>query len=266
MHETVTILGCGWLGKIVGKEMAARGISVYGSYRRPEVETELQSLNIEGFQLDFNDDLTVPDEIIEQTKYVLVFIPPSAAKELIYPQLLTELVNQFDSDSRVIFSSSTGVYPRTEGTYNEEYRIDPSLPNRLLPAERALQEKLGERLTILRLAGLIGPKRHPAYSLSGKTLSDDGSNPINLIHAFDIVSAIDLILENAYFGRTYNLVSPDHPPKKAYYNAAARHFNVAPAIYGNERATNRLINGNAIERETSFRYRHALDNFDDFLR
>jgi len=262
----VTILGCGWLGKIVGKALLDNGFSVSGSYRRDEVEEELKSIGIEGFYFDFNQSLSIPDAIIDKTTHLLVFITPSSAKELSYPELLVKLISQFHKDVSVVFSSSTGVYPQSAGTYDESFEIDPTKPNRLFPAENALRNLLENRLTILRLAGLIGPERHPAYSLSGKTIENNGENPVNLIHAYDITAAIEMILKNAYFGRTYNLVSPNHPQKKAYYTAAAEHFGLKPPIYGQKTAADRLISGNEIERDTSFRYSHALDNFDDFLR
>jgi nucleoside-diphosphate-sugar epimerase len=264
--QTTVILGCGWLGQIVGEAQVQKGITVYGSYRRPEVDKKLTEKGIQGFELDFNKDLNVPSEICAKATHVFIFITPSSAKERSYPELLTCLMDQFPSGVKVIFSSSSGVYPKAAGTYNEKYKLDPSIPNRLLPAELALQKLLNKRLIILRLAGLIGPERHPAYSLSGKTLKDDGSNPVNLIHAKDIVAAIEWLCENAYFGHTYNLASPKHPSKKEYYTTAANHFGVSPPEFGEERATNRLVEGNLIEQETSFRYNHALDNFDDFLR
>lgn len=264
--QTTVILGCGWLGQIVGEAQVQKGITVYGSYRRAEVNKKLTEIGINGFELDFNEYLNLPTEIREKATHVMIFITPSSAKARSYPELLTGLLSQFPANVKVLFSSSSGVYPKSEGTYDEQYKLDPSIPNRLLPAELALQKLLGQRLTILRLAGLIGPKRHPAYSLSGKELNDDGSNPVNLIHAKDIVSAIDWLCENEYFGHTYNLASPSHPSKKEYYTMAADSFGITPPKFGQDRATKRLIVGNLIEEETSFRYNHALDNFDDFLR
>ncbi|MCR9171902.1 MAG: NAD-dependent epimerase/dehydratase family protein [bacterium] len=262
----VVILGCGWLGQIVGEALVRKGYDVYGSYRRPEVEQKLDDLGIQGFELDFNADLNLPEKVITDADFVFAFITPSSAKSISYDALLENLFRQFPESARMIFSSSTGIYPKDAGEYDESYEFDPSLPNRLLPAETAIRKSFGNRLTILRLGGLIGPKRHPAYSLSGKEVLNNGMNPINLIHARDIVAAIEWFMDNGYFGRTYNLVYPHHPPKRDYYSEATKHFGVEPPKFGTEPAVNRLIEGNEIEQNTSFRYRHALDNFDDFLR
>ncbi|MDB3907769.1 hypothetical protein N9355_09890 [Crocinitomicaceae bacterium] len=265
-EQKVVILGCGWLGQIVGEALVKKGSSVYGSFRRPEVAEKLEEIGIRGFELDFNESAKLSDAIVQDTTHVLVFITPSSSKRISYDALMTELLKQFPKTVKVIFSSSTGVYPKEGGEYNESFDIDPNLPNRLLPAENALRTLLGNRLNILRLAGLIGPKRHPAYNLSGRELLSNGMNPINLIHANDIVSAIEWLLDNDYFGHTYNLVNPNHPSKNAYYSEAAEYFGVEPPKFGTESAEDRLITGNAIEQETSFRYHHALDNFRDFLR
>ncbi|GAB5417649.1 MAG: SDR family oxidoreductase [Crocinitomicaceae bacterium] len=265
-ENKIVILGCGWLGQIVGETFSKRGAKVYGSYRREEVNKTLLNKGIEGFALDFNEELTLPAKILNEATHVLVFIPPSSAKTRSYPELLVKLLEQFPKEVKVVFSSSTGVYPKEAGTYDEQFELDPTIPNRLLPAELALKQLRKKHLTILRLSGLIGPGRHPAYSLSGKEMKDDGSNPVNLIHSLDIVNAIVCLFENDYFGATYNLCTPEHPSKKDYYTEAAKHFQIAPPVFGEKLAVTRLVLGNRIERETSFRYNHVLDNFDDFLR
>lgn len=265
-EQKVVILGCGWLGQIVGGALVRKGSQVLGSFRRPEVAEELENLGITGFALDFNESSKIPEVAIQETTHVLIFITPSSSKRISYDKLLRELMEQFPETVKVIFSSSTGVYPKDPGEYDESFNFDPKLPNRLLPAENALRESLGSRLNILRLAGLIGPKRHPAYNLSGKEILNNGMNPINLIHASDIASAIEWLVDNDYFGHTYNLVYPNHPAKNAYYSEAAAYFGIKPPEFGTESAESRLIMGNAIEQETSFRYRYAIDNFGDFLR
>ncbi len=262
----IVILGCGWLGQIVGEAFSKRGAQVYGSYRREEVKTKLSKKGIEGFELDFNEELSLPSQLVNEATHVLVFITPSSAKSRSYPELLVGLLEQFPKEIKVVFSSSSGVYPKYAGTYDEQFELDPTIPNRLLPAELALKQLVQNHLTILRLSGLIGPRRHPAYSLSGKEMKDDGSNPVNLIHAFDIVNAIVWFFENDYFGTTYNLCAPEHPSKKEYYTEAAKHFGIAPPNFGEKIAVKRLVLGNRIECDTSFRYNHALHNFDDFLR
>ena len=265
-EQKVVILGCGWLGQIVGEALVKKGSHVFGSFRRSEVAEELEKLGITGFELDFNESLKIPEVVIQGTTHVLIFIPPSSSKRISYDTLLSELMAHFPETVQVILSSSTGIYPKDPGEYDESFNFDPKLPNRLLPAENTLRESLGSRLNILRLAGLIGPKRHPAYNLSGREVLNNGMNPINLIHASDIVGAIEWLLDNDYFGHTYNLVNPNHPAKNAYYSEAAAYFGIEPPEFGTEPAESRLITGNAIEQETSFRYRYAIDNFGDFLR
>jgi len=263
--QKVVILGCGWLGQIVGEALVKNGASVFGSFRRPEVADKLKEIGIKGFELEFNESSKLPDEILQEATLVLIFITPSSSKRISYEALMTELLDQFPDKTKVIFASSTGVYPKAAGEYSESFEIDPNLPNRLLPAENALRKLLGDRLNVLRLAGLIGPKRHPAYSLSGRELLTNGTNPINLIHANDVVLAIESLIDNDHFGHTFNLVNPNHPSKIAYYSEAAAYFDIESPKFGDELSENRLILGNAIELETPFRYGHAIDNFVDFL-
>jgi len=264
--EKILILGCGWLGQLVGQELSKNGYKVFGSYRSSQARKSLCEKGIHGFYIDFNESTKIPEDVIEGATHVFIFLPPSAAKTKAYEELLYDLAKQFSNSIQVIFSSSTGVYPSSSGTYDENFEIDPNKPNRLFPAESTLRNLLEKRLTIFRLGGLIGPGRHPAYSLSGKKLSNDGTNPVNLIHVNDIIIAVKWVCENNHFGHTYNLVHPDHPSKKAYYTEAAIHFGITPPEFGTEPAANRLVIGNVIEEQTSFEYRNALNNFDDFSR
>jgi nucleoside-diphosphate-sugar epimerase len=262
----VVILGCGWLGKIVGKHLNSSGFEVFGSYRRAAVHDELENIGIQGFEIDFDQKAEILKTVIDGTNYVLLFIPPSASSTRSYPELLIHLAEQFNEDVQFIFSSSTGVYPQSEGTYNEQFIIDPAQPNRLLPAEQTLQNALQDRITVVRLAGLIGPKRHPAYYMEGKSYSNDGSNPVNLIHASDISKAIEVFLRDGVFGKVFNLVSPEHPSKKDYYTAAAHYFGIKPPSFDGTGSTNRLIEGNVVTKQTSFQYSYHIDDFEDFLR
>jgi hypothetical protein len=71
---------------------------------------------------------------------------------------------------RIIFTSSTSVYGDTHGTVKENSPRNPSTASGrvLKELEDWLHNLPGTSVDILRLAGLVGPARHPGRFLPGK--------------------------------------------------------------------------------------------------
>jgi nucleoside-diphosphate-sugar epimerase len=127
-------------------------------------------------------------------------------------------------------------------------------------AEQKLEKLVGHRLTILRLAGLIGENRHPVKYFIQKNLIPNCNAPVNLVCQKDVINVIDLILEKQLFGKTYNIVNPSHPLKKDYYlNAAHELCNSLPKIeFGNG---GKLVLGTKFEEEIGFKYNFPIDDW-----
>ena len=64
----------------------------------------------------------------------------------------------------------------------------------------------GTSVDILRLAGLVGPGRHPGR-FAGKT-APDGEHGVNLVHLEDVIGAITLLLQAPKGGHIYNICAP----------------------------------------------------------
>lgn len=110
------------------------------------------------------------------------------------------------SQSQLVYTGSTSVYPQTDGSEVSELDTGLDFPGLrptaevLLEAEALLQEPLPgiQHAFTLRLAGIYGPGRH--YLLDqlreGKLeFAGSGDYLVNLIHRDDIVSAIFAALE-----------------------------------------------------------------------
>ncbi|MEO9373094.1 hypothetical protein ABI428_35485, partial [Pseudomonas aeruginosa] len=70
----------------------------------------------------------------------------------------------------------------------------------------------GTSVDILRLAGLVGPGRHPGRFFAGKT-APDGEHGVNLVHLEDVIGAITLLLQAPKGGHIYNICAPAHPAR-----------------------------------------------------
>jgi nucleoside-diphosphate-sugar epimerase len=91
---------------------------------------------------------------------------------------------------RIVFTSSTSVYGNVNGTVKEN---SPRLPQTasgqvLKELEDWLHNLPGTSVDILRLAGLVGPSRHPGRFFAGKS-APDGQHVVNLVHLQDVVAA-----------------------------------------------------------------------------
>lgn len=97
---------------------------------------------------------------------------------------------------RIIFTSSTSVYGDVQGIVKEGTPRNPvTASGRVLKElEDWLHNLPGTSVDILRLAGLVGPGRHPGRFFAGKT-APDGHHGVNLVHLDDVVSAITLLLQ-----------------------------------------------------------------------
>lgn len=134
---------------------------------------------------------------------------------------------------KVIFVSSTSVYGNIEGEVTEETEPRPSTESgrQLLASENIFKKHKGLQTTIIRFGGLIGRERHPINMLSGKKGLSNGNHPINLIHLDDCIQIIQSVLQNNWWGETFNGVFPYHPKKKDYYTPEAKKRNLQVPDY-----------------------------------
>jgi len=116
----------------------------------------------------------------------------------------------------------------------------------------------GTRVDILRLAGLVGPERHPGRFLANKTEVANGQSAVNLVHLEDVVSAITLLLQSSGEGRTYNICAPGHPKRSVFYPQMARELGLKAPEFAqqNQGSGGKVIDGSLICRELGFDYQY----------
>ena len=133
--------------------------------------------------------------------------------------VLREVESRVD---RVIYLSSISVYGQTGGEWvDESFPCQPDRDNGrvCLEAEQVLASLLGERATILRLAGIYGPGRLLARIAALRDNDPLAGNPtgfLNLIHVDDVVRAILACEQRGQPGTIY-LVNDDHPVTRREY-------------------------------------------------
>ncbi len=237
--NSISILGCGWLGLSLGEYLVRNNYQVKGSTTRPEKLAQISALGMEAFQLSVGEKVE-GERVAEffQSDILILNIPPGRRQPDVedrYPRQVRLIAAAAERSGikHCIFVSSTGVYP-AEGQV--QIATNPTAPSTasgraLVACENYLQGLDSFSTTILRLAGLIGGERHPGRWFAGKKDLRGGQVPVNLVHRDDCIQAIEAIMVQEKWGQVYHLCADEHPLKAKYYPAMAERLGLTPPTY-----------------------------------
>ncbi len=220
------VCGMGYLGKRVARQALDRGMRVTALTRSAE---KAEALRKEGYEM-------IVADLVQQGWYQDVDPPVDFILNCVsaggrgvsgyiraYIEGMHSLLHYCAGDfaGRLIYTSSTGVYPFTEGeivTEDTSFKPETETAEILTTSESFLQRSGPTGWAILRLAGIYGPDRHYLLNQvrSGEPeLPGEGDNYLNLIYVDDICSAIWSVWEadESALNTIYN-VSDDQPALK----------------------------------------------------
>jgi len=228
----IAILGCGWLGFPLATHLLESGYTVLGSSTSSEKEKALATSGIQAFTIDLENTETLTKGFLNVNELIIT-IPPKAKN---YAELLKKIIPKIEASTikRVTYTSSISVYGNATGIITEKTPTNPLRDSvqQIVAVEQLLLNNAHFKTTIVRLGGLIGPNRHPAYHLSNKVLKSP-NELINLIHLEDCINAIYLLLKSDYTQEIYNLVHPSHPTKGEYYTTICNDLSLPLPIINN---------------------------------
>jgi nucleoside-diphosphate-sugar epimerase len=259
MHQTVSILGCGWLGKELGKKLISKEIQVNGSTTVPGSFEELKPTGIKPYIIRIEPGWSfVPDIRFFETDVLVISIPPPRVENIneTFPMQIKEiirLVNESGTD-KVLFISSTSVYESSNNEVQEGQEGNPEQPNgkALLIAEKMLMEA-DFQTTIVRFAGLIGPGRNPARFYAGRE-NIPGNVPVNLIHLTDCVNILTGLIGNNIWGEVFNACCPEHPLRKDFYTRAAEYSGLPVPQFINAQEKYKIVNSNKVQNRLKYTF------------
>ena len=215
MKKTVSILGCGWLGIPLAEFLIERSHIVKGSTRSDEKLEHLNSKGIIPFKIVL-ESLDKSD-IIEFLNTDVLIIATTCKNSFAFSQLMTYI--ETSRLENIIFISSTSVYPFLNRIVNEN---DNTIDSPLAHIEQIFASNTKIPSIILRFAGLIGPKRNPAYFFKNDKPVRQPEGYINLIHLKDCIQIIYQLIESDIKNDTINACSDIHHKRVDFYTALAK--------------------------------------------
>lgn len=264
LNEKISILGCGWYGFALAKQLIKKGYTVNGSTTTPKKLADLEQSGINPYLISFTEDEDDPNPVFFDCSVLIICIPPkrNTAEQHTFSSKIARIsaAATLNKVADIIFISSTSVYADHQGEVNELTLPTPETDSGkvMLAAELILKSNTTFRTTILRFGGLIGPGRDPGRFFAGKIAISNGNAPVNLIHLSDCIGLTLSIIEQRAFGYTCNACSPDHPSRAAFYTAAALKSELDLPQFNDELLNWKLVHSIYIPQKVNYDFKTSL--------
>lgn len=265
--KTVSILGCGWFGLTFAEALVEKGYVVKGSTTSKEKLENIKSIGAQPYLLNLNEDADLPIDFFK-TDALFVSVPPRAKTDNSqnYGKKLKRIAESaVGITKQLIFISSTGVFEDGNFEVDENSKPNPEsvAGKALLQAENLWKDYTQFTTTIIRFAGLIGPKRNLAKFFAGKSDIANGKAPINLIALQDCIGLCLCLLEIQQFGGVYHGVSPHHPTREAFYTQLCKVSGMDKPMFKDEQLDWKQIN--AVNVTGKLGYSFEVQNWFEWM-
>ena len=262
--ETISILGCGWLGLPLGIYLVKKGYKVKGSTTEPDKLKVIKEKGIEPYLIALTPEINGDnyDEFLNCAVLIIDF-PPERRDDIIeyHQDQIKSLISAIERGTvkHAIFTSSTSVYPYVN---QEVYEVPEPKPTKssgkaLMKVENLLRESHKFKTTIIRFGGLIGYDRMPGQFLAGKKGVANGDAPVNLIHRDDCIQIIYKIIRNNIWGETFNACADLHPTRKEYYTQQAELIGLTPPAFNESKASKfKIVSNKKLKKLLNYKFKY----------
>jgi len=236
---TTLIVGCGYLGRRVGRLLANRHETVHGTTRSESGGEELARWGVRPVIADVLDPASLA-RLPEADRVVYCVGFDRAAglpMRTVYVDGLRDALEALAGKTRrVVYASATSVYGHNDGGWvDEDSPTEPTTESGrvCLDAETLAASVAAERgleLVVVRYSGLYGPGRilRRAAIEKGEPIVGDPAKWLNLIQIDDAASAAVAALDHGVPGRVY-LATDDQPvERRGFYEFVATALGAPP--------------------------------------
>ncbi|OGO75877.1 MAG: hypothetical protein A2203_13645 [Chromatiales bacterium RIFOXYA1_FULL_46_5] len=229
----ILVIGAGWLGTQLATQLKADGHELWLS-SRSATKSSVVTEQFGHFVLDLGQSVrpTAQLESLFKDALIICTVPASRSDGEGYTRAvaqLASLMKQLDALA-CIHLSSTGIYEGLSGEVDEQSQLHLADPRIELLAVGEQLLRVAVPCCTLRLAGLIGPGRHPARFLSGKQ-AGVADVAVNMVHSSDICAAVSAIVQQQLWPELYNLSSPAFCSKAEFYLTACELASLPAPVF-----------------------------------
>lgn len=259
--KTISILGCGWLGTEVAKQLISNGHDVKGSTTSESKIKDLKSIGIDPFLINLNSEAgkeTIQDFLASDVLFINIPPSKSSTKSTSYAESFSDILRLLPSSSikHIVFISATSVYKDVDSVVTEDGEFAKNeRAERLLEAENLFLALENVTTTIIRFGGLCGNGRNPVNYIKGNTNMTGASDRVNMIHLVDCIRVVEISILS-FKGGIYNATADKHPRKEVFYQSMAKLFDIEAPIYVDTRkeTSGKEINSTKFKNEFNFQF------------
>jgi len=240
--QTISILGCGWVGKALAKSLEEK------YYVKASVQSEKSYANLEMKEkYMLNKENAFFEASFYETDSLIISLPPREG----YLENLQQIVKQVQSGTQLILLSSTSVYSQTSGTVVEDDTQNIQAANLMLQGERLVQ-KLFPSVLVLRLGGLMGYDRIAGKYTAGKVVAFDA--PVNYVHRDDVVNVMVLSIEKNIKSNVFNVTAPMSETKKEIYDYNAKKYGFEKTNFKTDEVKGKKVSSTKLVEEIAYNF------------
>ena len=255
--KTISLLGSGWLGLALAKYFRLKNFQVKASTRSAHRISELQALGVQPYLIDIDlIDITDLSQDVQGFLDSDILIINITSKNMTgYAEFIRSI--KASSIEKLLFVSSSSVYQNSNQLVLESEGMEDT-NSTLYKIEKLFQNSAHFHTTVVRMAGLIGPGRHPGGFFKGDKPVQQPDAPVNLIHQADCVNIIGQIVEQDVWGEVFNASADTHPTKREFYSQAKKSLGQQPPRFAEPESLSYKVVGNQkVKRVLNYELVHA---------
>ncbi|MBI1223086.1 MAG: NAD-dependent epimerase/dehydratase family protein [Bacteroidetes bacterium] len=172
-------------------------------------------------------DIAKPDATLNTFLVTDVLIIAIPFKNLDAFRNLIEIIGETQV-KKVVFVSSSSVYPYTNGRVTEE---TPTAQTPLAEIEQLFIANTAFATTILRFGGLFGYDRKPGKFIRTNKAIQNPDGFVNLIHRDDCLGIIEQIILQNVWNEVFNACAESHPKRRDFYFRETRKLGAPDPIF-----------------------------------
>jgi len=193
--------------------LVQKGFDVKGSNRSNAKSDALKQGGVIPYVLDLNQ---ANDELSGFLQSDVLVIAVTSKQVEDFRNLIHQI--ELSPVQKVLFVSSTSVYPNTNGIVTETSEV---IDSALTQIESLFRSNATFQTTILRFGGLFGYDRQPGRFFPVGKKIDQPEGFVNFIHQDDCIGIITQIIEQNLWQETLNACADAHPTRRAFYTKEA---------------------------------------------